>query len=97
MICFFFSSRRRHTSWPRDWSSDVCSSDLGHIVQHGLPAIPAGAVVLVGEGSAKAIATIDRTGAADGQQDPAMVFVDQARMGGAVPVCHGVVSVALSG
>src|SRR5215208_8351868 len=26
---FFFSSRRRHTSWPRDWSSDVCSSDLG--------------------------------------------------------------------
>src|SRR5439155_17111673 len=25
---FFFSSRRRHTIWPRDWSSDVCSSDL---------------------------------------------------------------------
>src|SRR6266508_6182906 len=32
MLCFcfffFFSSRRRHTRWPRDWSSDVCSSDL---------------------------------------------------------------------
>src|SRR5690625_6998714 len=28
-ILFFFSSRRRHTRWPRDWSSDVCSSDLG--------------------------------------------------------------------
>src|SRR5690625_4213012 len=28
MIIFFFSSRRRHTRWPRDWSSDVCSSDL---------------------------------------------------------------------
>src|SRR6266508_6474394 len=28
---FFFSSRRRHTSWPRDWSSDVCSSDLAHV------------------------------------------------------------------
>src|SRR5439155_511601 len=27
-VIFFFSSRRRHTSWPRDWSSDVCSSDL---------------------------------------------------------------------
>src|SRR5690625_7722009 len=27
---FFFSSRRRHTRWPRDWSSDVCSSDLNH-------------------------------------------------------------------
>src|SRR6266487_301314 len=26
---FFFSSRRRHPSWPGDWSSDVCSSDLG--------------------------------------------------------------------
>src|SRR5439155_7077578 len=24
----FFSTRRRHTRWPRDWSSDVCSSDL---------------------------------------------------------------------
>src|SRR5439155_8101186 len=30
---FFFSSRRRHTRWPRDWSSDVCSSDL-----HPVPA-----------------------------------------------------------
>src|SRR5207253_7104280 len=29
LLSFFFSSRRRHTRWPRDWSSDVCSSDLG--------------------------------------------------------------------
>src|SRR2546422_2762193 len=33
VICFcfffFFSSRRRHTRCSRDWSSDVCSSDLG--------------------------------------------------------------------
>src|SRR4030042_445584 len=31
MLCFFFffSSRRRHTRCSRDWSSDVCSSDLG--------------------------------------------------------------------
>src|SRR6266849_1768894 len=28
MYFFFFSSRRRHTSSTRDWSSDVCSSDL---------------------------------------------------------------------
>src|SRR6266498_1722176 len=27
-LSFFFSSRRRHTSFGRDWSSDVCSSDL---------------------------------------------------------------------
>src|SRR5699024_12746290 len=29
MYGFFFSSRRRHTRSKRDWSSDVCSSDLG--------------------------------------------------------------------
>src|SRR2546430_11961274 len=28
-FCFFFSSRRRHTRFDCDWSSDVCSSDLG--------------------------------------------------------------------
>src|SRR6266498_1150771 len=28
-VFFFFSSRRRHTICGRDWSSDVCSSDLG--------------------------------------------------------------------
>src|SRR5437870_11264798 len=27
-LALLFSSRRRHTRWPRDWSSDVCSSDL---------------------------------------------------------------------
>src|SRR5690606_40309717 len=27
-VRFFFSSRRRHTRFSRDWSSDVCSSDL---------------------------------------------------------------------
>src|SRR2546429_1742287 len=27
-LSFFFSSRRRHTRCSRDWSSDVCSSDL---------------------------------------------------------------------
>src|SRR6266576_5319958 len=29
LFFFFFSSRRRHTRSLRDWSSDVCSSDLG--------------------------------------------------------------------
>src|SRR5690606_39748176 len=28
IFLFFFSSRRRHTRFSRDWSSDVCSSDL---------------------------------------------------------------------
>src|SRR6266700_3791411 len=32
MFFFFFSSRRRHTRFSRDWSSDVCSSDLADLV-----------------------------------------------------------------
>src|SRR5690606_40504882 len=41
---FFFSSRRRHTRFSRDWSSDVCSSDLpaddgpAHPDTHAAPA-----------------------------------------------------------
>src|SRR3712207_6867431 len=30
---FFFSSRRRHTRYWRDWSSDVCSSDLRLLIE----------------------------------------------------------------
>src|SRR2546422_10640581 len=33
---FFFSSRRRHTRCSRDWSSDVCSSDLWSLDSHDL-------------------------------------------------------------
>src|SRR5438309_6202501 len=48
MYAFFFSSRRRHTRWNCDWSSDVCSSDLllvrnGHTV--GVPIVVLSAVV----------------------------------------------------
>ena len=32
---FFFSSRRRHTRFTSDWSSDVCSSDLGSLRHAG--------------------------------------------------------------
>src|SRR5690606_40467544 len=31
LLGFFFSSRRRHTRFSRDWSSDVCSSDLAQV------------------------------------------------------------------
>src|SRR5256885_10129226 len=34
-LFFFFSSRRRHTRLQGDWSSDVCSSDLGNAVLTG--------------------------------------------------------------
>src|SRR2546430_6632227 len=33
VFCFLFSSRRRHTRFDCDWSSDVCSSDLGDASQ----------------------------------------------------------------
>src|SRR5690606_40573064 len=33
LFYFFFSSRRRHTRFSRDWSSDVCSSDLSNQIQ----------------------------------------------------------------
>src|SRR6266498_5903155 len=38
MVCcfFFFSSRRRHTRCGRDWSSDVCSSDLAELADGGI-------------------------------------------------------------
>src|SRR5256885_12989784 len=40
ILCFFFSSRRRHTILQGDWSSDVCSSDLGQLtadIAHDVP------------------------------------------------------------
>src|SRR5438309_8160376 len=44
MMGFFFSSRRRHTIWNCDWSSDVCSSDLdaglkASSVDSGMPGV----------------------------------------------------------
>src|SRR2546430_14953021 len=42
MVLFFFSSRRRHTRFDCDWSSDVCSSDLD------APALPRGGEFVVG-------------------------------------------------
>src|SRR5438876_11537914 len=35
VFVFFFSSRRRHTRWTGDWSSDVCSSDLSDPLADG--------------------------------------------------------------
>src|SRR5215813_13494475 len=37
---FFFSSRRRHTRCGRDWSSDVCSSDLDWVVSPRILQVP---------------------------------------------------------
>src|SRR5690606_39640964 len=46
---FFFSSRRRHTRFSRDWSSDVCSSDLSFLSPWMQAAVPVhGAILIAG-------------------------------------------------
>src|SRR5699024_11680610 len=56
---FFFSSRRRHTRSKRDWSSDVCSSDLprlrGMLHLFAFPATMVAGLVLVALGESLAI------------------------------------------
>src|SRR5690606_40051924 len=57
--CVFFSSRRRHTRFSRDWSSDVCSSDLAMSVpvmvkRRCACVIPGGGSQCVAEGSVEA-------------------------------------------
>src|SRR2546429_7595989 len=47
MFFFFFSSRRRHTRCSRDWSSDVCSSDLLMMAWKIAPALAAGNTVVL--------------------------------------------------
>src|SRR3712207_7946818 len=42
MNSYFFSSRRRHTRYWRDWSSDVCSSDLEHELHVSVATLPGG-------------------------------------------------------
>src|SRR3989449_4146488 len=49
---FFFSSRRRHTRCSRDWSSDVCSSDLGQIDPLGRGYVVSAELVGASDGAA---------------------------------------------
>src|SRR5688572_26681183 len=48
-VAFFFSSRRRHTRFDCDWSSDVCSSDLRPHREHLVERAPPGLLPLQGE------------------------------------------------
>src|SRR5690606_40910965 len=58
IIFFSFSSRRRHTRFSRDWSSDVCSSDLPYkpLLDKALTlcAQPPGSVIVLDRGLADA-------------------------------------------
>src|SRR6185295_19409724 len=69
MIFFFFSSRRRHTRYWRDWSSDVCSSDLkarlrregvpGEEIRERLEALNMGRLRIASKGIVRAAAPTD--------------------------------------
>src|SRR5215813_14858113 len=77
-VCFFFfSSRRRHTRCGRDWSSDVCSSDLAadqneaKLTVRGVPDHPGVAARLFGPVAAAGIVVdmIIQNASADGTTD----------------------------
>src|SRR2546422_8706425 len=61
---FFFSSRRRHTRCSRDWSSDVCSSDLGQIDPLGRGYVVS--AELVGASDGAALVAVRETAQDDG-------------------------------
>src|SRR5256886_6629440 len=54
IVFFFFSSRRRHTRFDCDWSSDVCSSDL----------VSAATIAVALAGSGMIVGVLTRTGSA---------------------------------
>src|SRR5258707_5033245 len=58
-VCFFFKGRRRHTRYWRDWSSDVCSSDLPARPYSGAMArVGMDALVVAGALEARGIETV---------------------------------------
>src|SRR5207249_5365719 len=59
---FFFSSRRRHTRSKRDWSSDVCSSDLHHELPVHLAFTQRPALVVAGVGDRPDAAFVEKHG-----------------------------------
>src|SRR5207302_2925724 len=71
LVCgFFFSSRRRHTSFSRDWSSDVCSSDLAGREGDDQPvqgAAPEQAVGVADDAEVEAEADAEQVGRGRGQ------------------------------
>src|SRR5438309_6296963 len=64
LYLFFFSSRRRHTRWNCDWSSDVCSSDLmgtpacNDLAKARVPIQPGDLVLFTNPAGATAIQTV---------------------------------------
>src|SRR3712207_899361 len=76
--CFFFSSRRRHTRYWRDWSSDVCSSNLALLTRRGR--LRPGEVVTALAPVAAALAHAHERGVVHGDLSPGnVVFTAEGR------------------
>src|SRR5690606_39533723 len=92
IVIFFFSSRRRHTSFSRDWSSDVCSSDLEsvevgalnmarrlYLEKHGVDSDPEHLFLASNAStSGRSIAQLSKTGGTD-EYRRVLQAVDQAK------------------
>src|SRR5699024_11249389 len=59
-VLFFFSSRRRHTRSKRDWSSDVCSSDLLEMDLQGGQVYPGDILKSQADGAVAADAALEQ-------------------------------------
>src|SRR5207249_7460924 len=79
MLCifFFFSSRRRHTRSKRDWSSDVCSSDLDLDLDRGAEAVERVRELTGGYGAHSVLECV-------GLEQSELTAIEIARPGGAV-------------
>src|SRR5690625_1483751 len=96
LFLFFFSSRRRHTRWPRDWSSDVCSSDLickehNVILQTAFPVRFNSSIVrvknVIDEGKLGRILAVKGTNPG---KNPGGWFLDPSQSGGGAVIDHTV-------
>src|SRR5215510_16247471 len=79
MCFFFFSSRRRHTRWPRDWSSDVCSSDLACLLLEGDEAIAEVTLTWAAHRRETSFRLIGERGEIAGDESEVRLFADGAQ------------------
>src|SRR2546422_11014011 len=87
LVRFFFSSRRRHTSCSRDWSSDVCSSDLN---------TPAEAERLYARAEFLYRQAGDLAGGAEAQQGRGLLLLDRDDYGRARTLLEGALRTELA-
>src|SRR5690606_40974351 len=83
----FFSSRRRHTRFSRDWSSDVCSSDLGGGHGGGRPSAVRARQVLLDDPGDQRVGLVQLP-AVDGGGEARLAFAARLRQHLAAVIAH---------